>query len=182
MLFMRHYWLETYAGCIFSVDKNCSAKAAALCTEEKARLSIFVFYRRRRKRKSWKKNMFSFSEIGPYRFFSLGGHHESVGDLHPRFTRLTADTSKTFAVTSCRGSPSRKPSRFVASQLHLLRLCISVPFLSILHLSGRGENAGILGMRRCEVCEATQLRGRDCFEIILNEKTKKLMAILKLLR
>lgn len=121
---------------IFSVDKNCSAKAAALCTEEKARLSIFVFYRRRRKRKSWKKNMFSFSEIGPYRFFSLGGHHESVGDLHPRFTRLTADTSKTFAVTSCRGSPSRKPSRFVASQLHLLRLCISVPFLSILHLSG----------------------------------------------
>lgn len=79
MLFMRHYWLETYAGCIFSVDKNCSAKAAALCTEEKARLSIFDFYRRRRKRKSWKKNMFSFSEIGPYRFFPLEVTTKALG-------------------------------------------------------------------------------------------------------
>lgn len=73
---------------IFSVDKNCSAKAAALCTEEKARLSIFVFYRRRRKRKSWKKNMFSFSEIGPYRFFlsevttkALGTYIRDLRDL-----------------------------------------------------------------------------------------------------
>ncbi len=50
---------------------------------------------------------------------------------------------------TCRGSPSRKPSRFVASpQLHLLHLCISAaPFSSILHLTGRGENAGILGVR-----------------------------------
>ena len=128
--------------------------------------------------KSWKKShVFFFWKRSISIVFFSRGHHESVGDLHPRFTRLTADTSKTSAVT-CRGSPSRKPSRFVASQLHLLHLCISaVPFLSILHLSGRAENAGILGKRRCE---ATQLRGRNCFEIILNEKTKKLMAILKL--
>ena len=118
--------IETYAGCIFSVDKNCSAKAAALCTEEKARLSIFVFYRSVDDNESHgKKPCFLFlKSVHIHRFFFSRGHHESVGDLHPRFTRLTADTSKTSAVT-CRGSPSRKTSRFVASQLHLLHLCIS---------------------------------------------------------
>lgn len=82
-------------------------------------LTLNLLLSQRRQRKSWRSHVI-FSEIGPYpSFFFSRGHHESVADLHPRFT---ADTSKTSAVTS-RGSPSRKPSRFVASQLHL-HLCI----------------------------------------------------------